>query len=301
MHHSLERQFAIILSSQYKSLNLEAMDENQTEAIKERPFIGKVSASLAPSSPRRQALNGVCVHSMHGTQKRKTIDAIADHLRQIALATEDGAFIGSEESLIGVLECSRSTVRQVARLLEREGLLRVRRGINGGYFGSRPDAGTIEATVGIYLSRLDIDPQDVTLLASALWVEAMRKATGADREVAMPIVERLRKKVKAVKDSTGFDAVRDIELETQRAVFELTNSVYVKLIFDINVEFSRRRFSAPIRRDDTPEHHEFVRAWRDAKLMELSAIAEGDRELALMAAKCSRRVWHRRVYSRFAD
>jgi len=55
------------------------------------------------------------------------------------LAAKEGALIGSEESLIADLGVSRSTLRQAARLLEREGLLRVKRGINGGYYGQPTD------------------------------------------------------------------------------------------------------------------------------------------------------------------
>lgn len=231
-------------------------------------------------------------------QKRSAIDIAADTLREIILGTEEGAFVGSEETLMSRLACSRSTVRQAARLLEREGLLRVRRGINGGYFATRPDVGTIEATVGTYLSTLDIDSQDVTLLASALWVEAMRKAASADKALAEEIVTRLRKKIKSVRDTATFQQVRDVELETQEAIFNLTNSKYVKLIFDINSEFSRRRFHQPIENDGDPEHIVFVPAWRDAKMMELNAILQGDRDLAVLAARYSRKIWHRRVYSR---
>jgi DNA-binding FadR family transcriptional regulator len=231
-------------------------------------------------------------------QKRTAIDVAAETLREIILATEDGTFVGSEDTLISRVECSRSTMRQAARLLEREGLLKVRRGINGGYFATRPDAGTIEATVSTYLSTLDIDSQDVTLLASALWVEAMRKAASADRGAADEMVSRLRKRLKSIKDAASFEQIRDVELETQEAIFALTDSQYVKLIFDINAEFSRRRFHQPKESDGSHEHLAFVSAWRDAKLMELKAIMEGDRDLAVMAARHSRKIWHQRVYSR---
>lgn len=236
---------------------------------------------------------------MSKIQKRSAIDVAAERLRDIVLSLEKGAFIGSEESLIDSLSCSRSSVRQVARLLEREGLLLVRRGINGGYFGSRPDAGTIEATVGAYLATLDMDAEDVTVLASVLWAEAMRKAASANRPDTLEVVSRLRKRIKSLKDGATFNAVRDLEIESQHAIFDLTNSGYVKLIFDINAAFSRRRFMTPIEDNDTLDHHEFVRTWRDAKLMELNAIADGDPDLAVMAARYSRKIWHRRVWSRF--
>jgi DNA-binding GntR family transcriptional regulator len=229
-------------------------------------------------------------------EPRSVIVQTADRLRAIVLAAEVGTLIGSEEALLG---CSRSTVRQVARLHEREGLLKVRRGINGGYFGARPDAGTIEATVSAYLQTLTMDPSDITILASALWVEALRKAVGMDQAARDGVCDKLRPRFKAVSDKATFDQVRALEVESQGAIFELANASYIKLIFDINAVFSRTRFPAPIVDDESPEHLTFVKHWREAKLMELSALALGDRELVLMAAHYSRKTWFERVGRRF--
>lgn len=232
-------------------------------------------------------------------EPRTAIHAAADRLRAIVLDAEVGALIGSEDALIGQLGCSRNTVRQVARLLEREGLLRVRRGINGGYFGARPDTGTIEATVSAYLETLQIDPRDVTILASGLWVLAMRKAAAADPAAARDIVARLRPRLAALPRDASFDAVQRLEREVQAGIFQLGNSTYIKLIFDINVTFSRRRRVTPVHDDDMPYHIEFVAKWRDGKTMELNAIESGEAELAAMAAHYSRQLWHERVWRRY--
>lgn len=230
---------------------------------------------------------------------RTPLEVAAERLREISLDSPEGSLIGSEEALIAQLGCSRSTVRQVARLLEREGLLKVRRGINGGYFSTRPDAGTIEATVSAYLETVHTEPSDVTLLASALWVEAVRKAAGRDPEAAQVVCERFRQAILALGEDAGFDEVRAIERESQDAVFELAQSAYIKLIFDINTAFASRRFSDPVVDDDSPEHRAFVRRWREVKLLELSALAVGDRDLAVTAAQLTRKVWHQRLKLRF--
>ena len=229
------------------------------------------------------------------------IEVAARELRKIVLARESGALIGSEDALIGMLGSSRSTVRQVARLLEREGLLRVRRGINGGYFGARPDAGTIEAAVSSYLETLDIDSRDVTLVASALWVEAMRKAASANPVEARALADRLAAKVRAVKSDAPFEKILELELLIQSEIFTLADAAYIRLIFDINVAFTRRRLTEPIA-DNSSEHHlGFVRAWKDTKLLELSAIGQGDAELAALAGQHGRKIWHRRILRRYAQ
>jgi GntR family transcriptional repressor for pyruvate dehydrogenase complex len=232
---------------------------------------------------------------------RPAIEAAAAKLRAIVLASEDGALIGSEDALLAKLGYSRTTVRQVARLLEREGFLRVRRGINGGYFGSRPDIGSIAGTVSAYLETLDMDAQDVTVIASALWVEVLRKAAAVRTEAARTLADTYRDRVLAIKPEASFEEVLQLEQESRTAIFALVKGRYIELIFNINIAFARRRIPPINRMKDSAVQPEFVRAWRNAKLMELSAIGEGDVELGMMAAHHIRKIWHERVWARASD
>jgi hypothetical protein len=47
----------------------------------------------------------------------------------------------------------------------------------------------------------------------------------------------------------------------------------------------------------TRTHREFVRAWKKAKAMEFESIMDGDPDLAIMAARHSRNLWHKRLWS----
>ncbi|WP_333703271.1 hypothetical protein [Sphingobium yanoikuyae] len=227
---------------------------------------------------------------------KPAIEAAASHLRAIALEHEDGAFIGSEELLLQRLGFSRTTVRQVARLLEQEGLLRVKRGPSGGYYATRPDALSIQRVVSSYLEAVDFEPEDVTLIASALWVEVIRKAVALKSPAASELVASFRKRVNAVKAKASFAAIRVIERESQKAIFDLVGSRYIELIFDINIAFASRSFPSHERPEEDEEHVSFVRSWREAKLLELAAIEEGNVELGVMAARYVRAVWHKRVW-----
>jgi GntR family transcriptional regulator, transcriptional repressor for pyruvate dehydrogenase complex len=227
---------------------------------------------------------------------KSTIDAAAAALREIVLDAAPGALLGSEDALVARLGVSRSTVRQVARLLEREGLLLVRRGINGGYYGARPTIGTIETTVSAYLETLDMDTRDLTTVASALWVEVMRRAAGAPQTASAPMIETMRRKLDRLKPACSFSDISKIEQEFQRAVFDLVNSRYIELIFQINTAFAQRRFTAPSLYDDTEAHRRFIQEWRQVKRLELSAIEDGDADLAVMVARHMRNVWHKRLW-----
>lgn len=230
-------------------------------------------------------------------QSRSTIAGAADQLRALAMSAEEGALLGGEEALVGKLGVSRATIRQAARLLEREGLLKVRRGINGGYFASRPDIGTIETTVSAYLDTLDMETEDVTVIASVLWVEVLRKAASLRNEAAQAMAESFRERVLAIRADAPFRQIIEIETDSRTAIFDLVKARYIELIFQINMAFAQRRFAPTSGADDTDAHRRFVQAWRNAKLMELAAIADGDPELGMLAARHIRNLWHRRIWN----
>lgn len=217
----------------------------------------------------------------------------SERLRQVVLASADGAFLGREDDLLHRLECSRATLRQVARLMEREGLLEVRRGSNGGYFGKRPDAGTIEATVGAHLETLDVDIVDTFVIASALWVETMRKATAASEDERLQTAARLGRQLADMRPDATFEELRELEFRIREEVFALARSDYIRLIFDINAAYAWRWLGTRHKRPVTDAR--FLRTWCDAKQMELFAIACGDADLAAMAAGHSRKLWQDRL------
>jgi len=225
---------------------------------------------------------------------RSSVNHVATCLRTLSLEANPESLLGSEEALVASLGAARATVRQAARILEREGLLVVRRGSNGGYFAARPDAETIETAVSAYLDTLDIDVADVSIVAAVLWIEAVRKACALQTEAAADLAHTLRRRVMRVRFTTSFREVIDVEHETRKAIFNLTNARYIELIFQINYVFSRRHFMMEERIGNRPDDENFVRQWRDSKVMELQAIIDGDIEMGVMAAAYGRKLWQDR-------
>lgn len=232
---------------------------------------------------------------------KSTIDLAAAGLRDLAKSTEEGTLVGSEEELLGKLQVSRATLRQAARLLEVEGLLKVRRGIHGGYFAARPDAGTIARTVGSFLDLGNVSYEDLTQIASVLWIEVVRKAATSHSRESKALVVALLQKVEALTEKSTFDHALAVEAESRTTLFRLINSPYIELIFQINIAFAEERFPYPADRNDMRKQKSFVRAWRSAKILELEAIRDGDRVLAVMAARHARNLWHRRLWDHAAD
>ncbi|HEX7872974.1 MAG TPA: GntR family transcriptional regulator [Sphingobium sp.] len=231
---------------------------------------------------------------------KSAIEAAAARLREKAMTEEEGAFIGNEDNLQTALGVSRATVRQAARILEGEGMLRVRRGINGGYFAARPSADTIEKSVSAYLETLNVAGEDLLTIASVLWVEVLRKAAQIDTPRKREIIARYRGLLDTLPPDTGHREVLEVEAALRNDIFELIDSRYIELIFHINMAFSERRFVVPDEPEAPEEIAAFVAAWRNARRMELSAMADGDGELAALAARHMRNIWQQQMRKRIA-
>lgn len=230
-------------------------------------------------------------------QARTNVGEAAGRLRERVLGVADGAFLGSEDLLERELGVSKPTIRQAARVLEREGLLVVRRGNAGGYYGARPDAAFIEATMASYLEVIHTRPQDLTRVATALWVETVRQAAALPREQTAALAARLRRRVARVPAEAGFSEVQVLEREIRGAIFGLVESPYVELIFNINASFAHRKFAASPWPDFSAERHRaLVEEWREAMLLLLDALARGDGEVAVIAARRARALVHERIW-----
>jgi DNA-binding FadR family transcriptional regulator len=234
---------------------------------------------------------------MKALKPASTLEIAAAALREAVRAIKEGTLLGSEEDLLARLKVSRATLRQAARLLEREGWLTVKRGINGGYFAARPNLRNIESTVGAYLEMVDADVEETTVIGSALWVEALKKAARLKSPEAREVARTLRDKVVALRHNSSFDDVLRTEMSMRNAIFNLINSRYIELIFQINIIFAKSHFpTRPGDFDNAVEHEAFVKAWRHAKLLEMAAIDDGDEDLAMLAARHSRNLWHDRLW-----
>lgn len=213
-------------------------------------------------------------------------------LRTFALGLEEGTLIGSEDDILSRLDVSRVTMRQAARLLEREGVLRVRRGINGGYFASRPSVEMVENIVCTYLDTLGLDTKHTGGVATALWIETLRQAASADRVATRALAEELGAEFSALSPDATLGEIAKLEQSSRSRIFRLIEGSYIEVFFRINSTFSRMQVTAEVGESGGRQHFpQFLERWRKAKLMELEAIAEGDEMLAMMTALHTRKVW----------
>ena len=235
---------------------------------------------------------------MTGRIQQSAMSAAASQLRVMILARADGEFLGDEREVTQRLGVSRTTLRQVARLLEREGLLAVRRGSNGGYYARRPSPGSVEAAVTEYLEVLEIRTDELSTMASIIWTEAVRQAAGLGNAAARDTAERLAGMVRTTGADVSYGALIGIEQAIRSEVFALIDSPYMRFVFQINISFGQRRLSrGQPEQAALPIDQGFIARWRDIKLLELTAIAQADEELAVLAANRSHALW--RTVSQF--
>jgi GntR family transcriptional repressor for pyruvate dehydrogenase complex len=218
-----------------------------------------------------------------GQDETSTIDSTVRQLRQISRETDEGKLIGSEDELTRLLQVSVSSIRQAARLVEREGFLRVKRGRYGGYFSARPGARTIEAA----LAQIDVGPvkpEETNILSTAMWKAAVARAAALPPGETAAVVRKLVAKVKGIKGSASFGEVRAVDSLTRAEIFKLSAFHYFDLVSRMTTIFSARALLKDIDDFDPRRHVEFVQGWRDYTLLQLEGIGKNDAALAEFAA-----------------
>lgn len=107
-----------------------------------------------------------------------TADRVATILRERILTTEEDMYLGSEGDLAEEIGISLPTLRQAARMLEYEQLLRIKPGKGGGYFTRRPDIETAIKSASQYLSSKD-------LISNSMFLDAADPIVGKMLEQAV--------------------------------------------------------------------------------------------------------------------
>src|SRR6516164_1923925 len=129
--------------------------------------------------------------------RRQLVQAAAGKLRDLILAREPGTQIGSLSEVAQALGVGIVTVQQAARILEHEGLLEVRRGPGGGYYGARPDDAALERSVAAYLRVHGSAYREVLEMMSLLDTELIPAAARCEDEAARAELKALLDAIEA--------------------------------------------------------------------------------------------------------
>lgn len=143
-------------------------------------------------------------------QFRRLAEQVADHLRRRILLGElaDGSILPKEDELLREFPVSKPSLREAMRILEAEGLLRVRRGKLGGAVVRRPNAANVAYTIGLVLGSQEVGLADVG--------GALRQMEPACAALCAERSDRKRAVVPALRQLHG-EAVEAVD-DLQRAI-----------------------------------------------------------------------------------
>ena len=149
-----------------------------------------------------------------------------------------------------------------------------------------------------HLESLDVRSDELSTMASIIWIELVEQAAGMRTAATKSLARRLVKTINAVPDEITHHALIAIEQGIRTDICSVIDSPCIRFVFRVSIAFSERRQShkkhlleaALLTADE-------VETWRQAKLLELDAIARGDQELGVLAAQRTRKFWHAASHS----
>ncbi len=207
--------------------------------------------------------------------RRQVVQSAADALREMIFSRPAGEQIGSLPDIARALGVGIVSIQQAARILEHEGLLEVRRGPGGGYYGRRPDIDALERSLAAYMRARPASWAEALDMTSLLFNELVAAAAGCAGEQAR-------------KDLAAFSARLDgedgahgpaLEMEMQDLLFRMVNRPLFELLTRVTL-----RFSASLQPEPGTQPAFPPAPWRESRPRIIAAILAGDRELARFEA-----------------
>ena len=192
------------------------------------------------------------------------------------LEREPDALLGSLTEIAQQLGVGIVTVQQAARILEHEGLLAVRRGPGGGYYGKRPTEAMLERSIAAYLQVDAARFQELFEMISLLECEL---APAAARSEDAALRAGLRDVLGMLDRSDTIPAQLATEAALHEVLFRMADHPLMGLLGRVTMNV----FSA----DPAPEMFldpEGIAAWRDGRRRTIQAILARDEELARFEA-----------------
>ncbi len=208
--------------------------------------------------------------------------ASAERLRAMIYAREPGERIGSLRSIAEELGVGIVTVQQAARVLEHEGLLDVRRGPNGGYYGARPDAASLERALAAFIRSDPVGWEEVLDITSLLFDELVVAAAQCTDVARKDDLTTLLPRIEQAK---GFDAITTLEKEFQNVLFAMVERPLFELLTRVALRFADDWSSSPMHKATIDNEH-----WVAGRRRIIAAILDNDPELARFEAHRNNRM-----------
>lgn len=216
------------------------------------------------------------------------VDLAARELREIALACEDGAFLGSEDELVVRLGVSKPTLRQATARVAQEHLVAVRRGVGGGYFARRPGSLTVSRMAAVYLRTRDATYVELTETTPMFYAELARLAARNRDPAMIAALGEFAERDDSTIDELNIQGYSDFmrsEREFISFLARMAGNKVLELMVAISSDFSA---NAPRNDEHMLRRLDNMAAYRVLRARFARAIANGDGDIAeLLSRRCT--------------
>lgn len=209
------------------------------------------------------------------------VAATTQTLRERIFAAPPGTLIGSLHALARSLEVGIVTLQQAARVLEHEGLLEVRRGPGGGYYGARPDDASLERAFDAYLRVHPATYEEALDITSLLFNEL---AAAAARCEDPDLLRDMRAMGDRVESCMTDSDLGTFEFEFQELLFRMVRRPLFEMLTRVTLHYATSRPGAPVH---APGHD--LAQWKAGRRRIITAILARDAALARFEADRSNR------------
>jgi DNA-binding FadR family transcriptional regulator len=205
----------------------------------------------------------------------------------MAMRRAEGTLVGSEDELMTRLGVSRPTLRQAAALVAQEHLIEIKRGVNGGYFASRPSSATVARIAAIYLEAHDANLHELVRAVEPIRHELARLAARNRDPEAMATLEDFLRNEREL-DQEGANDYRTF-LKTERALGRLLGKLSSNCLLELFLNILYDLAARVGRPDDVYAHRpDRIEQYRLHRNQMVAAILSGDEEMASLATRrCS--------------
>ncbi|CAN7454611.1 FCD domain-containing protein [Phenylobacterium sp. LjRoot225] len=204
--------------------------------------------------------------------RRRLVEASADRLRDLILASAPDTQIGSLTDIARELGVGVVTVQQAARILEHEGLLQVRRGPGGGYYGKRPTEASLERSIAGYLRVDSARFRELFEMTSLLECEL---APAAARSRDADLKTRLERVLAMLARSDTIESQLAVEEALHDVLFRMADHPLMGLLGRVTMSVYKASPAPSMFLDQ-----DGIDAWRAGRRRIVDAIQSGDEDLA---------------------
>lgn len=162
------------------------------------------------------------------------IGKTAQALSQLSLAAAQGDYLGAESDLLDRLGVSRPTLRQAAKIVERDRLISVRRGMHGGFYAERPDAQDAVRALARYLRLEGTTIRDVFVVTRMISEESGALAAACGDETLRGELMEFKE---AIDSNDNAAAIVRAETVLARLLAQMSGNPVLRLFVEIGYTF----------------------------------------------------------------